>query len=93
MNQDQIVAEDFVSTVYEEDFFAAERRLGRMCTKRSGCGWLAKAQATARVDVPTASVFFCSVDRGVHDVYTGFVRMLGHVLVRQPTVILREQAP
>ena len=23
------------------------------CTQRRGCGWLAKAQATARVDVPT----------------------------------------
>ena len=53
--QDQIVAEEVISSVDEEVF--AERQLGRMCTRR-GCGWLATAQATALVDVPTALHFF-----------------------------------
>ena len=51
-----------------------------------------KAQASARVDVPTAPVFFGRADKGVQHVCKFFVRMLGHVLVRQPTVILRESA-
>ena len=29
------------------------------CSHRMGCGWLAKAQATARVDVPTAPRQYC----------------------------------
>ena len=55
------------------------------------------------------SFFFGSADQGIHDVYTGFVRMLGHVLERagavkkmnawiyvlvwQPTVIMQVSFP
>ena len=47
-----------------------------------------KAQATARVDVPTARVF--PVWTKESNISASFLlRMLGHVLVSQPTVILR----
>ena len=47
--QEHILAEKVISAV-DEEVFVAERQHGRMC----GCGWLAKAQATTRVDVSTA---------------------------------------
>ena len=58
---------------------------------RRGRGLLVKPQATALVDVPTAPVF-SSADQGVQRVCK-FVRMLGHVLVRHPTVILTVATP
>ena len=36
------------------------------------CSSLVKAQASARVDVPTAPLFFCSTDQGVQHVCTSF---------------------
>ena len=33
-----------------------------------------------------------SADQAVHDVFSGFVRMLGHVLVKQLAVVLRVSA-
>ena len=87
--QNQIVAEEVISSVDEEVF--AERQLGRMCTRR-GCGWLATAQATALVDVPTAHHVFGCGPRSPTRVQV-FVRMLGYVLVKQPTVILTVPTP
>ena len=49
------------------------------------------AQASARVDVPTALHFLQCGPRSPTRVQV-FVRMLGYVLVRQPTMILRVSA-
>ena len=49
--REQIVAKEVIFTV-DEEVFVAVRQHGR--AQRRGCGWLAKAQAKARVDVPTA---------------------------------------
>ena len=40
-----------------------------------------------------SSLFFCSADQGVQHVWKCFVRMLGYILVKQPTVILTAPAP
>ena len=59
--QEQIVAEEVISTVERRFLWPCGSTGGR--AQRKGCGWLAKAQATARVDVPTARRqccgFFC----------------------------------
>ena len=52
--QEQIVAEEVICTV-DEEVFVAVRQHGRMCTEN--WLWLAEAQATARMDVPTAPIF------------------------------------
>ena len=60
---------------------------------KESCGSLVKAQASAQVDVPTASNFFCSTDQGVQHLRTSFImRKLGYVLDGQPTVIVRVSA-
>ena len=56
-------------------------------SNKLGCGSPVKAQATARVDVPTGRVF------PVWTMEANMSRMLGYVLVGQPTVILRVPAP
>ena len=58
-------------------------------SNKRGCGSLVKAQASARVDVPTAPFFLQCGPRSPTRVQV-FVRMLGYVFVRQPTVIMRE---
>ena len=47
-------------------------------SNKRGCGSLVKAQARARVDVPTARVFSC-VDQGVQHECKFLLRMLGYV--------------
>ena len=54
------------------------------------CGSLAQAQASARVDVPTAPTFFAvPTNESNTCVHRFFTRMLGTVHDRQPTVVLR----
>ena len=60
-------------------------------SNKRGCGTLVKAQAPARVDVPTALFFLQCGPRSPTRVQV-FVRMLEYVLVRQPIVILRVPA-
>ena len=50
--QEQIVVEEVISTVDEELFCG--RATAWTDAQRRGCGWLPKAQATAREDVPMA---------------------------------------
>ena len=57
--------------------------------REESCGSPVKVQASARADVPTVPAVRT---QGVQRVCKFFVRMLGHVLVRQPTVILRVSA-
>ena len=60
---------------------------------RRWSGSLVKAQASARLDVPTAlHHFFYSADLEVQRVCTFFSRRLGCVLDGQPTVVLRVSA-
>ena len=60
-----------------EIFDSAGDSTGGVKDEEGGCGSLVKAQASARVDVPTVSFFFCSADHGVHHVCKVFFRMLG----------------
>ena len=60
---------------------------------RRWSGSLVKAQASARLDVPTAPHhFFYSADQEVQRVCTFFSRRLGCVLGGQPTVVSRVSA-
>ena len=60
-------------------------------SNKRGCGPPVKAQATARVDVPTARVFpaWSKESNTSASFCCERLDMLGYPLVRQPTVILR----